>query len=243
MSGNISKWARIGFVAVLVLALLATRVAAQGRLPQVDRKSIPTYQQPSGPAKTLYEQAKKFWEGGDFVKSAETYKQITRLRPDDFVAFILMGYAYEQAGLYHEALTAFKEAVRLQPDVGANYLALGEGYLKLNRHEEAIEAFKEAIRLDPDEAAGHLNLANAYGEMASNLGHRGQYEKAASLFKKMAEEYKQAVRLKPDDAKAHLGLGMSYLIQGDRAAALEEYKILQTMDKERANVLFNSIYK
>ena len=61
--------------------------------------------------------------------------------------------------------------------------------------------------------------------------------------RQMGEAYKQAIRLKPDDARAHLELGMSYLMQGDRGAPLEEYKILKTLDKERANILFNGIYK
>lgn len=63
------------------------------------------------------------------------------------------------------------------------------------------------------------------------------------LWEQGASAYKQAIRLKPDDARAHMGLGTFYLILGDRGAALEEYKILQTLDKERANALFNLIYK
>lgn len=243
MTQSLSKGRKALFLVGLVLILLPVMAASEERLLQTDRKPPSTYLEPSGPAKTLYEQAKKFWEGGDFAKAAETYKQITRLRPDDFLAFGLMGFAYEKAGLYDEALIAFKEAVRLKPDFMGNYLGLGECYLKLNRPEEAIESFKQAICLDPDDASAHSNLAFAYGELASNLAKRGQYEKGISLFKKMAEEYKQAVRLKPDDAIAHLGLGTAYLMFGDRGAALEEYKILQTLDEKRANALFNLIYQ
>jgi Flp pilus assembly protein TadD len=234
---------KAALVVVLILILLAGMVAAQERLPQIDRKPTPTYQEPSGHARVLYEQAKKFWEAGDFVKAAETYKQITRLRPEDFLAYSLLGFANSKAGRDHEALTAFKEAVRLSPDDIAPYSALGEAYGKLGRHQEAIEAYKQAIRLKPDNAEAYLGLGIAYGQLASSLGKRGQYEKVMALFKEGGEAYKQAVRLKPDDARAHLGLGMSYLIQGDRGAAIEEYKILQTLDKERANVLFNGIYK
>jgi tetratricopeptide (TPR) repeat protein len=231
------------WLAVQIPILIAGMVSGQEPLQQTDRKSALTYDEPSGPARLLYEQAKKFWQAGDYAKAAEVYSQITRLRPKDFLAYSLQGFANSKAGRNHEALKAFKEAVRLRPDFAANYLALGEAYGKLDRHQEAIEAFKQAIRLKPDDASAHLQLGTAYGDLASSLVKRGQYDKGIEFFKQCAAEYKQAIRLKPDDARAHFGLGMSYLIQGDRGAALEEYKILKNLDKERANVLFNNIYK
>jgi len=44
-------------------------------------------------------------------------------------------------------------------------------------------------------------------------------------------------------AEAHFNLGLGYLIFKNTGAALEEYKILKTLDKDLANKLFNSIYK
>ena len=38
-------------------------------------------------------------------------------------------------------------------------------------------------------------------------------------------------------------LGLVYLILNDRGAALNEYKILKDLDPEKANELFNLIYK
>jgi len=38
---------------------------------------------------------------------------------------------------------------------------------------------------------------------------------------------------------AHFNLGASYLINGDKGSALEEYKILKTLDVDKANELFN----
>jgi len=229
---------------VLILILMAGMVAAQERLPQVVKKPSPTYQEPTGPAKVLYEQANKFWEAEDFAKAAEVYKKITRLRPDDFVAYSQLGWAYSFLGRDHDALTAFKEAVRLRPDFAPLHEVLGRAYNILHRREEAIEAFKQAIRLDPDKAESHSGLGQAYWGLATDLGNRGgQFDKVMPIFKQAGTAFKQAVRLKPNDATAHFGLGMFYLILGDRGAALEEYKILQSLDKEQANVLFNSIYK
>ena len=54
---------------------------------------------------------------------------------------------------------------------------------------------------------------------------------------------KQAIRIEPDDAEAHFELGRGYLDLKDTGDALEQYKILKTLDKEKANELFNLIYK
>jgi hypothetical protein len=42
---------------------------------------------------------------------------------------------------------------------------------------------------------------------------------------------------------AHYNLGLAYLITGDKGSALEEYKILKTLNAELANKLFNLINK
>ena len=55
--------------------------------------------------------------------------------------------------------------------------------------------------------------------------------------------YKQAIRIDPDYVAAHYNLGFAMYQQGDKAAALDEYKILKKIDKEAADKLFNEIYR
>jgi tetratricopeptide (TPR) repeat protein len=56
------------------------------------------------------------------------------------------------------------------------------------------------------------------------------------------DAYKKAIRIDPDFASAHYNLGMALLKTGDKAAALDEYKILKDIDKQSADQLFNHIY-
>jgi hypothetical protein len=42
---------------------------------------------------------------------------------------------------------------------------------------------------------------------------------------------------------AHHNLGVAYLATGDKSSALEEYKILKTLNAEQANELFKLINK
>ena len=55
--------------------------------------------------------------------------------------------------------------------------------------------------------------------------------------------FKQAIKINPDFADAHYNLGLAYLLLNDRGSALEQYKILKSLDSELANELFNLIYK
>ena len=65
----------------------------------------------------------------------------------------------------------------------------------------------------------------------------GRYQEAV-------DAYKQAIRLNADLVEAHYyDPALDYLSLGDKESALEDYKILKDLDKEKANKLFNLIYK
>jgi len=74
-----------------------------------------------------------------------------------------------------------------------------------------------------------FNLSAAYAKL-------GSYQEAWESFKK-------AIRIKPAFAEAHYNLGLTYLQLGDKCCALEEYKILKQLDRNKADELFNQIYK
>ena len=56
------------------------------------------------------------------------------------------------------------------------------------------------------------------------------------------EAFRQAIRLKPDFGKAYFNLGKTLLAQGNRDAAVEQYVILQNLDQDWAEKLYNLIY-
>lgn len=122
------------------------------------------------------------------------------------------------------------QAPSLEPvDKAEAYFNLGSEYFYSGKYNEAIEALKQAIRIKPNYAEAHYNLGIMYSKL--------------DMYKEAIESYKQAIRIKPDFAEAHYILGLSYLIINDRGSALEEYKILKELDSEKANELFNLIYK
>jgi len=102
-------------------------------------------------------------------------------------------------------------------------LTLGHEYLKQQKDREAIKAFKESIKLNPNFAESH------YGLGFSNF-RLGRFRDAADAFKK-------ATVLSPTMAKAHYGLSLAYQELGMTSQLLDEYRILERLDRSLAKRL------
>ena len=62
-----------------------------------------------------------------------------------------------------------------------------------------------------------------------------------NLNKEAVGAYKQVIRIDPENAKAHFNLGIEYLILDDKEGALGHYKILEILDKKKADELADLI--
>jgi tetratricopeptide (TPR) repeat protein len=162
-------------------------------------------------------------------EAIEAFSQARKIKPDDVEAHYNLGIAYGKLDRWQEAIEAYKQAVKIKPDYAEAYNNLGVACGRFNRYQDAIEAFKQAIRIKPDYAEAYYDLGFAYGTL-------GRYQDAIDALK-------QAIRIKPDDADTHYNLGLAYLMTGNKGSALEEYKILKTLDAERANNLFILIHE
>ena len=156
------------------------------------------------------------------------------------VPYLNLGHAQCNLSLYEKAAESYEQSIVLDPEFFESYTCLGWAQYNLGLYEAAIESYKRAIELNPDDAdsvpGGELSIGRAYNNLSLAYYTLGRYQDAI-------ESCKQAIRIKPDFANAHYGLGVNYLRTGDKGSALEEYKILKTMDAEWANKLFKLIYK
>ena len=166
---------------------------------------------------------------GRYQDAVEAYKQTIKIRPDFAEAHSNLGAVYGKVGRWEDAIESCKQAIRIQSDFAEAHSNLGFAYGNLGRYQDAIEAYKQAIRINPDYAEAHCNLGAAYGKL-------GRWQEGI-------ESCKQAIRIKPDFVLAHYNLGVTYLVAGNKGLALEEYKILKTLDAEKANELFKLINK
>ena len=77
--------------------------------------------------------------------------------------------------------------------------------------------------LEPDNAETHKCLGDAFFELDRHA--------------EATEAYKQAITLNPNESSGHFNLARAYLETGNKGLALEEHKILKTLDKKLAKEL------
>ena len=208
-----------------------------------------------------------------YDEAVEAFKQAIRIDPNDATTYTSLGLSYNQLGRRNEAIEAYKQAIRIKPDYASAYSEIGDIYEKINRHKEAIEAYNQAIvafeQVIHIKSEDVFGLAMAYDGLGDVFSKLGRYEEAMEAYKQAikirpacltcynlgvacgklgryteaADAFKQAIKIRPDFAGAHYDLGATYLKLDDTASALKEYKILKSLDVEKANKLFNLIYK
>ena len=166
---------------------------------------------------------------GALEKAVEANLEAIRILPEFSRAHNNLGVAYQALGRTEEAVHCYKEALRLRPRFGQAWANLAYAYLRLGRPEEAVKAYQEAVARNPGDAEARTSLAAVLRKM-------GKTEEAR-------RELLEAIRAEPKYAPAHYHLGRLLLDEGNRGAALEEYKVLKELDADRANKLFDLVYK
>jgi len=140
-----------------------------------------------------------------------------------------LGYYFSEADMYKEAIEAYKQTIKIKPNYTEVYNNLGNTYRKFGMYKEAIEVLNYAIKINPDFPEAHHNLGVVY--------------LLSSMYKEARDAFRESIRINPDLAKPHFGLGIAYFNLNNKSAALEEYKILKTLEPKMANELFDMIYK
>ena len=187
-----------------------------GSIPSTQPKNVTASE-----AKAYIDRGIAYENQGQYQEAIESYKQVTRINPNDDKAYSRLGSLYGKLNRFQEAIDACKEATRLNSNDVNAYGILGATYSKLGRHEEAIEAFKQTIRISPNDPRGHFGLSVQYGQI-------GRYDEAI-------EALNQAIRINPNNANAYNNRGYVYLEVGKDQSALQDLQKAIELDKNKAN--------
>lgn len=112
----------------------------------------------------------------------------------------------------------------------------GNAHLEAGRYEKAAAMFESAKRLDPDNVQARVGLGLSY----LKLGDKG-IATVNELIKKAISELHVALSLGSSNPEVHLALGIAYLLLNNKEAALREYEMLNTIDKEFSKTLDRKI--
>ena len=85
---------------------------------------------------------------GDYAQAHDNYNRALRLNPNQFNAWLGLGFIAQKQGKVEEAITDLSRSVELQPTAPA-FLALGKALQQSGRNAEALSAFEEAAKISP----------------------------------------------------------------------------------------------
>lgn len=158
------------------------------------------------------------------------------LLPTQSTAYTNLCRAYNEVKNYDLAISACNSALRLKPGDGETYYYLGRTFDAQGRTADANTAFKRAVTglidytdKNPTYSDGYYLLGNAY------LSDR-QRDKAL-------EAYQKCLAISPRFVRAKVNLGLIYVFKKDKAAAMNQYNQLLTMDPAYAAKLKAEIDK
>jgi len=118
-----------------------------------------------------------YFDRQNFKETISIMNKAKQYTPDDFRIYLLLGIAYNRAGMNEDSRVALERAVELNP-IDLNALSsLGLTYDALKMHTESDSAYERALRIDPKSPL----VLNNY---AYSLSERGmQLERAESMSK------------------------------------------------------------
>ncbi len=240
----LARWG-LAFASASVAALCFMRIVKRNRVWRNDivlytetLKVSPTATHIRNNLGTVY------WNRGEFARSAEQWRLILDLTPDDPIARSNLGLFYTNEKRYRKAARCFRQAMHLKPNYTDPHTNLGNVYEKEGKLAQAELQFEAAAILSPFLPSTHNDLAKIYLKEGKLRLAKEQYQ--ASLSAQRNEEgyyglgeiqlregnlaaaeqnFQRAVALNPFDSRAHFALAKVALASGDPATALREYQL------------------
>jgi TolB-like protein/tetratricopeptide (TPR) repeat protein len=121
-----------------------------------------------------------------------------------------------------------RSAVRLMPQNATNHQWLGQALMSQGKFPEALTELNISENLDPLTGATGASVAIGY--------------LMARQYDNMLRHADQVLQAHPEMALAHELLGEAWLLKGDPAKALSEYRILQQTFPDMAEIMIAHLY-
>jgi protein O-mannosyl-transferase len=86
---------------------------------------------------------------GDNAKARQCFEEALRLNPNQFNAYLGLGWLLEKEGKWNDAITNYSRSVAIRPSE-QGYLRLGHALEQAGRAPEALAAYGEALKIAPD---------------------------------------------------------------------------------------------
>jgi tetratricopeptide (TPR) repeat protein len=127
------------------------------------------------------------------------------------------------------ALVTFNLVSENRKDEVTDLCDKARNYCLSGRCEEAIALLIEGISKSP-------NAVQLYNELGISYEKIGKYDESLEVLRK-------AIHLDGKNAQAHYYMGINHIRQGARDACKVQYEILKSLDSEKADKLYGTLYE
>jgi len=145
--------------------------------------------------KTIYAQAQSSYRKHQYLDCINVLDKHTDLfvLPGEIISvYTLKGYAYDNMGLYAQALECYRRVLESNSHNENLYFLIAGCYRNLKRRQEEVKTYLAAIQLYPKNTYLYLNLASVYQDL-------GMLDFARECYRRM-------IVLEPTHAKAYRNL-------------------------------------
>lgn len=157
------------------------------------------------------------------LSGIERYRDIIRLKPDDFEAHYQLCNKLMEHKMYDEALTELTALAKKHPKNTEVLNLMGWALLNTRQKEKAFACWKRSLAIDPKNAATRDNLVRANLTLGKSYRQKG-------LFTPAMVHFKQLLALMPRSPEVHLEIAATYDMKGDVRAAISAYNQVLALD-------------
>jgi tetratricopeptide (TPR) repeat protein len=168
-------------------------------------------------------------EGGDGggPASVEEYREILKIKPNDFEAQYKIATVLMEEQKWEEAREGLKSLLGQYPRNIEVQNLLGWAYINSGRITEAFQTWTRSLAMDPKNISTREALIKGRLAMGRAFRNKGMYTQSLVHFKALLLSM-------PKSPEVHMEIGQTYMAKGDkRSATLEYQKVLEMDPKNR----------
>ncbi len=198
-------------------------------------------------AEGYYNRGINHLQSKDYEKAMVEFQRSINTDSKFKMSYYAMGMVYDMMGKYGDAEKYYKEAIDIDSEFSDAYNSLGTVYMKQKKWKEALKAFQKTLqnKMYATPNIAYVNIGDVYLNLEDYPKAIEAYREAkryanqdyiiyrlgmtltrAGYTKEAIGELQEGVALTPKNPDMRLALGLALLKDGNKSAALTEFKKL-----------------
>lgn len=161
--------------------------------------------------------------GGEGPSSIEEYREILKIKPNDFEAQYKIAGALMEQRNWGEANEILRNLSREYPKNIEVLNMLGWALLNGGQIEPAFHAWSKALAIDPKNHSTREAIIKARMSMGKALRNKGMHTQALVHFKAL-------LRFIPKSPEVYMEIGQTYMLRGDKRSAAQAFDRVLALD-------------